>query len=171
MLVSRGADTEAMDAESRTPLIAAAQAGHSAVVEFLLACNVDCKACDNSGNTALHWACLKNHAQTALLILGDVQGDSVVSITNNENKMPLHIAVRNGLVDVTRALLEKHASLTAVDNEGLTPALCCAPNQNVAQCLALILQSLPQLAVVGDNNKGKHESMEYFAFFISILIK
>nr|CAI5819029.1 unnamed protein product [Callosobruchus analis] len=146
MLVARGADTEAADAEGRTPLIAAAQAGHATVV-------------------ALHWACLKKHTQTALLILGDTQGDSVVSIINNEKKMPLHIAVRNGLVEVTRALLQKNASLTAVDNEGLTPALCCAPNQNVAQCLALILQSLPQLTVSGDN---KQDNLNLLPFYKSI---
>lgn len=57
---------------------------------------------------------------------------------------PLHISARNGLVDVTRQLLNKGASVFAMDNEGLTPALCCAPNLNVAHCLALILQSLPQ---------------------------
>lgn len=51
---------------------------------------------------------------------------------------------RNGLVDVTKELLQKGASVSAVDNEGLTPALCCAPNINVAQCLALILQNLPE---------------------------
>lgn len=68
---------------------------------------------------------------------------------------PLHISARNGLVDVTRHLLKKGASVLAVDNEGLTPALCCAPNLNVAQCLALILQSLPQLRDCNGLGNGK----------------
>lgn len=51
----------------------------------------------------------------------------------------LHLAARNGLVSVTRELLRQGASVSAVDSEGYTPALCCAPNSQVAQCLALIL--------------------------------
>jgi len=63
---------------------------------------------------------------------------------------PLHLTARNGLVDVTRELLRKGANVLAVDNEGLTPALCCAPSYSVAQCLALILQTLPDFL-----NRGK----------------
>lgn len=68
---------------------------------------------------------------------------------------PLHISARNGLIDVTRQLLKKGASIFAVDNEGLTPALCCTPNLNVAQCLALILQTLPQLKNCDGLGTGK----------------
>lgn len=40
---------------------------------------------------------------------------------------------------VTRRLLQSGASVVAVDAEGLTPALACAPNPAVARCLATIL--------------------------------
>lgn len=40
---------------------------------------------------------------------------------------------------VTRRLLQLGASVVAVDSEGLTPALACAPNVAVAKCLATIL--------------------------------
>ncbi|XP_050311619.1 serine/threonine-protein phosphatase 6 regulatory ankyrin repeat subunit A-like isoform X1 [Anthonomus grandis grandis] len=142
LLLKHGGDPLLIDEEGRTPLIAAVQYGQSSIVELLLSFNIDLSACDKDGNTALHWACLKKHHQTALLILENCSTDSkIVDLVNNDKKTPLHIAARNGLVDVTRELLKKGANVLAVDNEGLTPALCCAPNYNVAQCLALILQS------------------------------
>ncbi|ENN75031.1 hypothetical protein YQE_08346, partial [Dendroctonus ponderosae] len=143
MLLNLGAAPLVVDSEGRTPLIAAAQYGQSNVVELLLSCKIDLSACDNDGNTALHWACLRKHHQTALLILESCQDAKIVDVSNNEKKTPLHLAARNGLVDVTRELLKKGANVLAIDNEGLTPALSCAPNNNVAHCLALILQMLP----------------------------
>ncbi|KAJ8926301.1 hypothetical protein NQ314_021341 [Rhamnusium bicolor] len=159
------------DCRQRTPLHIAALHGHTECAKFLidqsaevqvfdeeellLTCNIDRTSCDKLGNTALHWACLKKHNQTALLLLEDKQGDTIISVTNNDKKTPLHISARNGLVDVTRELLKKGASVLAVDNEGLTPALCCAPNNNVAQCLALILQSLPQFSEPNTFANGK----------------
>ncbi|KAJ8984032.1 hypothetical protein NQ317_012256 [Molorchus minor] len=145
-LLDQGAHLQVFDDEERTPFIAAAQYGQTQVVKLLLSYDIDRNTCDKLGNTALHWACLKRHNQAALLLLEDAQGDAVVNMTNNDKKTPLHVAARNGLADVTRELLKKGASVLAVDNEGLTPALCCAPNSNVAQCLALILQSLPQFS-------------------------
>ncbi|CAH1131964.1 unnamed protein product [Ceutorhynchus assimilis] len=143
LLLKHGAEPNVVDEEGRTPFIAAAQYGQSSVVELLLGFNIDLSACDKDGNTALHWACLKKHHQTALLILENCQNAKIVNIPNNEKKTSLHLSARNGLVDITRELLKKGANVSAVDNEGLTPALSCAPNFNVAQCLALILQTRP----------------------------
>nr|XP_023013531.1 serine/threonine-protein phosphatase 6 regulatory ankyrin repeat subunit A-like isoform X1 [Leptinotarsa decemlineata] len=161
-LIEQGAEVQVVDEEGRTPFIAAAQYGQTQIIELLLTCNIDRASCDKLGNTALHWACLKKHNQTALLILEDPQGETIISIANNDNKTPLHISSRNGLVDVTRDLLKKGASILAVDNEGLTPALCCAPNNNVAQCLALILQSLPQFL---DPNSTQNDSLNLASFY------
>lgn len=72
---------------------------------------------------------------------------------------PLHLAARNGLVQVTCKLLKTGASVLSVDSDGLTPALSCAPNLQVAQCLSLILKSYLQ-----SNNKdcsGKSFSFHF----------
>uniref|UniRef100_A0A8C6Y2Z8 ANK_REP_REGION domain-containing protein n=1 Tax=Naja naja TaxID=35670 RepID=A0A8C6Y2Z8_NAJNA len=55
---------------------------------------------------------------------------------------PLHVAARNGLTVVVQELLQKGASVLAVDENGYTPALACAPNKDVADCLALILATM-----------------------------
>ncbi|XP_030749052.1 serine/threonine-protein phosphatase 6 regulatory ankyrin repeat subunit A-like isoform X1 [Sitophilus oryzae] len=143
LLLSNGAQSQVVDEEGRTPFIVAAQYGQSNVAELLLTHNIDLMACDGCGNTALHWACLKRHYHTALLILEHCLNPDMVNVPNSDRKTPLHLAATNGLVDVTRELLKKGANVLAIDNDGLTPALCCASNFNVAQCLALILRTLP----------------------------
>ncbi|ERL87809.1 hypothetical protein D910_05198 [Dendroctonus ponderosae] len=160
MLLNLGAAPLVVDSEGRTPLIAAAQYGQSNVVELLLSCKIDLSACDNDGNTALHWACLRKHHQTALLILESCQDAKIVDVSNNEKKTPLHLAARNGLVDVTRELLKKGANVLAIDNEGLTPALSCAPNNNVAHCLALILQMLPDCLDKANKSNASNTNLD-----------
>lgn len=71
---------------------------------------------------------------------------------------PLHISARNGLVEVTRELLKKGASVLVVDKDGLTPALCCAPSPNVAQCLALILRTLPEFVAKNPIENGMYNN-------------
>jgi ankyrin repeat protein len=145
LLIQKGGDVRASDEDGRTPLIAAAQYGQAAFVEYLLGSgDVDRTAQDRQGNTALHWACYRKHNHIALLLLENGDDGALINAANNDGKTALHLSSRNGLVDVTKELLQKGASVSAVDNEGLTPALCCAPNINVAQCLALILQNLPE---------------------------
>ena len=45
----------------------------------------------------------------------------------------------NGFVETTERLIQLGASVKATDKRGYTPALACAPNDNVATCLATIL--------------------------------
>lgn len=52
------------------------------------------------------------------------------------------MAARNGLTVVVQELLGKGASVLAVDENDYTPALACAPNKDVADCLALILATM-----------------------------
>jgi hypothetical protein len=67
------------------------------------------------------------------------------------------------MVAVTRLLLEKGASVLAVDCNGMTPALACAPDRNVAECLAIILSMYPSVTLLAQqpNNfqKGEHIEM------------
>ncbi|XP_045471558.1 serine/threonine-protein phosphatase 6 regulatory ankyrin repeat subunit A-like isoform X2 [Harmonia axyridis] len=139
LLLDNGATLDALDEEERTPFIAAAQFGQNDIIELFLHYKVDKNHQDKSGNTALHWACLNKHMSTAVLLLEGMTDYNVIHSINKQNKTALHLAARNGLVCVTRELLKRGASVYAVDSEGYTPALSCAPNSEVAQCLALIL--------------------------------
>lgn len=112
-------------------------------VEFLLyRGKADLTVLDENKNTALHLACSKGHEKCALMILAETQDLGLINATNSALQMPLHIAARNGLASVVQALLSRGATVLAVDEEGHTPALACAPNKDVADCLALILSTM-----------------------------
>ncbi|KAF4518750.1 hypothetical protein B566_EDAN006154 [Ephemera danica] len=143
LLLANGSNLEARDTCGRTPLHAAAAGGHKAALETLLRWRADVLAKDEHQNTALHLACENRHQNCALLLLSHIDDQSSVNIPNQELKTPLHLAARQGMVAVTKTLLSRGASVEAVDNSGLTPALACAPGPHVAQCLAIILASYP----------------------------
>lgn len=56
------------------------------IVEILIKHRSDVMACDTKGNTALHWACLKKHSHSALLLLEYVNDAKMVNVTNSEMK-------------------------------------------------------------------------------------
>ncbi|XP_048059124.1 serine/threonine-protein phosphatase 6 regulatory ankyrin repeat subunit A-like [Megalobrama amblycephala] len=102
---------------------------------------------DAHRNTALHLACSKGHETSALLILEKVTDRNLINCTNAALQTPLHVAARNGLTVVVQELLGKGASVLAVDENGYTPALACAPNKDVADCLALILATMMPISL------------------------
>uniref|UniRef100_A0A8C9X0H3 Ankyrin repeat domain 52 n=1 Tax=Sander lucioperca TaxID=283035 RepID=A0A8C9X0H3_SANLU len=143
LVLAQGAEVNAVDHCRCSPVMVAAACGQTMAVEFLLhKAKPDLTLVDVNNNTALHLACIKGHEMCALLILGEISDSSLINATNSALQMPLHIAARKGLATVVQVLLSRGAAVMAVDEEGHTPALACAPNKNVADCLALILSTM-----------------------------
>uniref|UniRef100_A0A672J6T0 Uncharacterized protein n=1 Tax=Salarias fasciatus TaxID=181472 RepID=A0A672J6T0_SALFA len=140
--------THLTDGQGYTPLHWACYNGtnsrlHSCVPEVLVSsAKADLALQDTERNTALHLACSKGHETSALLILEKTSDRNLINCTNAALQTPLHVAARKGLTVVVQELLGKGASVLAVDENGYTPALACAPNRDVADCLALILNSM-----------------------------
>uniref|UniRef100_A0A665UFP3 Serine/threonine-protein phosphatase 6 regulatory ankyrin repeat subunit C-like n=1 Tax=Echeneis naucrates TaxID=173247 RepID=A0A665UFP3_ECHNA len=137
----------ARDAKGRTPLHAAAYSGNVSGLQLVLAQGAEVDAVDHCDCSALMVAAdcgqtMAGHEMCALLILGEISDSSLINAANNALQMPLHIAARKGLATVVQVLLSRGAAVMAVDEEGHTPALACAPNKNVADCLALILSTM-----------------------------
>uniref|UniRef100_A0A8C5HPH9 Serine/threonine-protein phosphatase 6 regulatory ankyrin repeat subunit C-like n=1 Tax=Gouania willdenowi TaxID=441366 RepID=A0A8C5HPH9_GOUWI len=143
LVLDQGAEVNAVDNCGCSALMVAARCGQNIAVELLLhKVKPDLSLVDVNNNTALHLACIKGHEMCALLILGEITDSSLIDARNNTLQMPLHIAARKGLATVVQVLLSRGAAVMAVDEEGHTPALACAPNKNVAECLALILSTM-----------------------------
>uniref|UniRef100_A0A3B4XQQ1 Ankyrin repeat domain 52a n=1 Tax=Seriola lalandi dorsalis TaxID=1841481 RepID=A0A3B4XQQ1_SERLL len=139
LVLRHGAEINAVDKSGRSALMVAADKGHSGTVAILLhRAKADLTLLDENRNTALHLACSKVHDTIIHWILKSKLHCSVLRFTS----MPLHLAARNGLATVVQALLSRGATVLAVDEEGHTPALACAPNKDVADCLALILSTM-----------------------------
>uniref|UniRef100_A0A8C4HH88 Ankyrin repeat domain 52a n=1 Tax=Dicentrarchus labrax TaxID=13489 RepID=A0A8C4HH88_DICLA len=143
LVLRHGTEINTVDKSGRSALMVAADKGHSGTVAILLhRAKADLTLLDENRNTALHLACSKAHEMCALLILGEIHSPTLINATNSALQMPLHLAARNGLATVVQALLSRGATVLAVDEEGHTPALACAPNKDVADCLALILSTM-----------------------------
>lgn len=96
LLLIRSIDPNQVGRGGRTPLMVSAEKGNVMVTNALLEhpkCveGIDMK--DEEGNTALHWACLKNHVQVVLALL---QNHANISIRNKLKETPLDIIVKNG---------------------------------------------------------------------------
>ena len=76
-----------------TALHFAAQAGHLAVVEFLVGAGADLEATSNNRWTALHWAAIEGHLAVVKYLVG--QGLSVTA-TDNNGKKPRDLAEDEG---------------------------------------------------------------------------
>lgn len=138
-----GSEVNLVDYEGRSALMVAAENGQTCAVEVLLQqAKADLSLLDINNNTALHLACNRSHEMCALLILAEIDDPSLINATNSALQTPLHLAARNGLATVVEVLLSRGATVLAVDEEGCTPALACAPNKDVAECLALILSTM-----------------------------
>uniref|UniRef100_A0A8C4HHZ3 Ankyrin repeat domain 52a n=1 Tax=Dicentrarchus labrax TaxID=13489 RepID=A0A8C4HHZ3_DICLA len=156
LVLRHGTEINTVDKSGRSALMVAADKGHSGThllwelmgffcchpAILLHRAKADLTLLDENRNTALHLACSKAHEMCALLILGEIHSPTLINATNSALQMPLHLAARNGLATVVQALLSRGATVLAVDEEGHTPALACAPNKDVADCLALILSTM-----------------------------
>uniref|UniRef100_A0A8C9RUE2 Ankyrin repeat domain 28 n=1 Tax=Scleropages formosus TaxID=113540 RepID=A0A8C9RUE2_SCLFO len=116
------------DSKSRTPLHAAAFTDHVECLQLLLSHNAQVNAIDASGKTPLMMAA--ENGQT------NAVGASVLAVDENGKKA-------TSFPRLCRLCLFRYRRRqTLFVFVGYTPALACAPNKDVADCLALILATM-----------------------------
>ena len=102
-LLKRGANPNARDERSLTPLHWAAAKGYAEVVRLLLERGADVNAKSEAGWTPLHHAAIWGHAEVARLLL-DHGADP--SIRDKDGRTSLDIARENGHKEVARVIEE-----------------------------------------------------------------
>jgi ankyrin repeat protein len=104
---------------------------------------VDLMCVDNEGNNALHLSLIQKHENCALFILDHIDSNSyLINLKNKQGKTALHLAASNGFQTSVEILLSKGADLFVKDNKLRTPITSCAKNEQVADCLELLLKRL-----------------------------
>ncbi|MCC7037528.1 MAG: ankyrin repeat domain-containing protein [Alphaproteobacteria bacterium] len=96
------------NAEGKTALMMAAEAGQTEAIKYLLTRKPDLTQTDPEGNTALLLALTKDKSAAALLLIA---AGSDVNAHNNSYTYPIHWAAHNGDLDAAKALAEKGALL------------------------------------------------------------
>ena len=119
------ASVNAQDALQRTALHLASSMGEKWAVELLLKNGADRGLVDWLGNTALHYAVIRNFLvaqdmEVAKLLLQDTE-IAVIDRQDLRGLTPLHKAVQRGAYNIAMLLLEHKAAVNLRDNSGLTP--------------------------------------------------
>jgi ankyrin repeat protein len=142
LLIAAGADIEARTVTERnTPLHVAALFGDVALTEVLLAAGADVASGDASGHQPLHNAAAMGQPEMIVLLL---EHGAEVDVTDDRGMTPLHwaaargrlgrvdlqrfgtwrrdgVPLRNDYLTAAQELIDRGASLTALDRKGRSP--------------------------------------------------
>ena len=119
-----------------TALSFAAEGGHEAIVEALLAAGASAGLPDRSGYSPLHLAARHGHTKCVHLLL---DGGAPPDARDGQKQTPLHLCANSGQADGAALLLDGGASIDAVGGEARTTALWRAVEQeHTALALRLI---------------------------------
>jgi uncharacterized protein len=126
-----------------TLLTQAAKDGHTAVAELLISKGVDVNAMDFRGSTALHEAAEHDNLEMVQLLLAN--GATVHIVQQLGNETPLLIAVREGYVEITKALIAAGADVLHVRPNGYSCLHAAMMFQDT--CVPLLLEKGAALLV------------------------
>eukprot|EP00941_MAST-03F_sp_MAST-3F-sp1_P004568 g4568.t1 len=142
ILVERGAQINVCDQFGTTPLHVACMHGNLPLTKFLLSCDeINHMAFDESGRTALHFACqtistAKDMQESKLVIVRQLisyhkrnikyplsknlgRNDNIVETTTNAGETPLMFACKSGSLHIARFLIEVcGANISTTTNVG-----------------------------------------------------
>lgn len=101
-LIDDRANVNARNGSRKTPLLLAAEEGHSEVVKFLLKRDdTNVNARDNYDQTSLHWAI--NHSNSEM-VRSLLERGANVNARDNYGKTPLDLAIQYGVDDDAKVL-------------------------------------------------------------------
>jgi ankyrin repeat protein len=112
LLIARGADVNARDAQRRTPLHEVAYYDRKDIVELLLSKGADVNARDDSGETPLFMAASGGHKEVVELFLAK---GLQVNAKGAYGRTPLQLAAGNGRKEVVELLIARGADINARD--------------------------------------------------------
>ncbi|XP_065208838.1 uncharacterized protein LOC135837476 [Planococcus citri] len=126
------------DKNNRTPLHMAAKNGHKDVVNVLLKFNADTNCKDRHSHSPLHYATQYNHIDVVQILLKKEPHPDYKQILGGYTL--LHIAARNGSLEVVEYLLQKGANVNAKHDSNEIPLFEAARNGHLEVVKLLILK-------------------------------
>eukprot|EP01105_Mastigella_eilhardi_P016870 TRINITY_DN3864_c0_g1_i1.p1 TRINITY_DN3864_c0_g1~~TRINITY_DN3864_c0_g1_i1.p1 ORF type:complete len:1337 (+),score=349.06 TRINITY_DN3864_c0_g1_i1:53-4063(+) len=127
LLLKYNVEPDTPDKFQQTPIMLASFAGHTQVVQALLALSppVDLARHSQTGSTALHYACMGGHAP---IVHALVNAKAKVDDVDQQRRTPMHCAAHNGHPHLVGMLLGAGADVNTRDRFRLTPLAYAAIN-------------------------------------------
>jgi ankyrin repeat protein len=149
LLIEANCSINEKNNDGKTPFMLAASNNSFSIMELLLSDKtspkkVDLNCIDRKGNSCLHLALLNKHENCALFILDKIESNSyLINLQNNMGDTSLHACAEHGYLTCVEILLSKGADIWLKNNTNKrTPLVMCAKNDQVADCLELMLSRL-----------------------------
>lgn len=125
-------------ATNYTAIHIATRNGHLEMTRYLVEqCGLDMDACDSWRRMPLHWAISSGHSDAALLLLE--LGANPCLPDNNGKWTPLHLACREGQVDVVQQLLAEGGDIDFKNDYGAS-SLLVAIHSSRCEVILLLLE-------------------------------
>ena len=122
---------------------------------FLKRGGVDVNKRDESGNTPLIYACMKNARDLVKLLL---ENGADVNLGNQRDRMPLHFAAEAGSPEIIGLLTGAGADVNCTDMNGVTPLMVMAQNGRTDAALKFIQNPDIDLKLKDNDN---HMAIDY----------
>lgn len=142
LLTTAGADVNSIDPVNnkfnRTPLIWAAEKGHTACVDILLkSADIDVNLANEEMRTPLYWAARGGHHECLKLLLNHPKINP--NLADNDGLTPLHVAALHNKPQCVRALLDQRGILiNALTKHNKKTALTLAREKKHLLCADMI---------------------------------
>ena len=152
MLVEAGANVNANPKEYKSPLMIAVEKGDLNIIDYLInTCNANPNICDIKGKTLLMTAVEVGKTDTVRLILKSNFGD--IDSVDNKNRNALHYAVIATNFSIVKQLLNEGINLYQCDDDGYTPFMRAAINQN-SEMVKFFLRNVSSFDVNRKDDNG-----------------
>lgn len=122
----------------------------SVVQTFLKRGGIDVNKRDESGNTPLIYACMKNSRDIVRLLL---ENGADAGLENQKSRTPLHFAANTGNYEITAMLVNAGADVNCTDSEGITPLMLMALNGKTDAALKFIQNKDVDISIKDKNNR------------------
>ncbi|XP_059836098.1 ankyrin repeat and death domain-containing protein 1A-like isoform X1 [Hypanus sabinus] len=144
------------DQNGKTPLLLAAESGHSDVLRLLRDLGCDLRAVDKESNSALHLAARRGHAELLPYLMPAICSDA----QNQDGLTPLHLAAQAGHLSCVQLLLDSQCQVNAVSSQHLS-ALHYAISHGHLDVCHLLMQEGIDVNAKGNKDPCLHLAVKH----------
>nr|QQY02505.1 transient receptor potential cation channel 3 [Cryptocotyle lingua] len=120
LLLQNGSDLENQDHDAYTPLLLAAARGQLEVTQLLIDAGANIAAQEKMAKGLIYLCAEADEVEVLRLILQHPKAKQLIDVPNIYDDTPLHVAAKNGHLDIVKLLLENGANVSSKNEKERT---------------------------------------------------